>query len=85
MKQITIQTTRYYTKSVQTKINYPDNLDLDKVEGFLLANTNLKKSINVKFNNEPAEMESETCEYFVEETKDIANGIIRIDCWDIIE
>ena len=86
MKQIHLNVTRYYTKSVDTIISYPDDLDLDKVEEFILSNTDNKKYINRRLENTSLELEKETCEYFLEEIKDLSSGELEtFESWNIIE
>ena len=86
MKHIKLNVTRYYTKSVSTTITYPKGLDKKEIQEFLRENTEIKKSINEKFENAELYLDEENCDYSVEKIENIANGqVVYFDSWNIIE
>ena len=86
MKQIKLSVTRYYSKSVSTTIPYLKGLDKNELQEFLRESTEIKKSINEKFENAELLLDEENCDYSVEKIENIANGRIEyFDSWNIIE
>jgi len=86
MKQIELKVTRYYTKSVSTTITYPKGLDKNEIQEFLNENTELKKSINKKFENADLYLDEENCDYTIEKIENIGYGqVVYFDSWNIIE